>query len=661
MNVKPLRIFAGIAIASLLFAIACGGGSSSSTASNHVSPGSVHVIVNDDPTQDWATVGVKVLSVALVPQGGGAPVAVYTAPAPAPTINLLQLDQLGEIIGNASVPAGTYTSAQLTISANPGDVVLVSSADPDPGFDLGPGYTVQPANIRIQGATGSAGGLTVPLTINLQQPLTVAANTTNALDLEFDLAHPAFIVEHYPASASTPIWAINFNGPVRHHVVADLTRLILRHTLGQVTAVSSDNSTITITKDYATYPVPASGTETPIPGNISLNIQADSVNGTILYNADASPVTHTTIDNFSSVASTLAGKYVRIAARYQAGGTLVAVRIWYSSNFQNVWVSPEGHVVHVNNTTNVMSVTNENGIPVRVAITGNTQFFFRTPQNALADATPIGTGTAFFDGSLNGLPNLPRGFKVHVGVTDPLASTLTADTVDIEIARFDGAISAANTANFTYNRDFATAADDYTGTLPYIATAAANGTDANGNAITGFDWWYFTLPTLADTSLKTVNGPVPDFVTAVNAATGVLPVDGLSYSLWGDGATNLSDWYARDTIVVPTALPKGIVTAAGSWVTTPNGGSIVITPKNESAVTVELSTVSGSATLVYEVKNQSGVVTVTQEDLTTAAGLAAAKAALVTGTQVKAYAVPTATNTVAAYVLFYYDGNTLPQ
>lgn len=665
MNIKPLRVLAGIGIASLLFAIACGGGSSSSSTPNTPTStnGTIHTVVSDDPTQDWATVGVKVLSVALVPTGGGTPVTIYTAPSPAPTINLLQLDQLGEIIGNASVPAGSYSSAQITISANPGDVTLISSADPDPGFDLAPAYAVLPANIRIQGATGSAGSLTVPLTVNLQQPLTVTANTTNALDLEFDLAHPAFIVEHYPATASTPIWAINFNGPVRHHVIKDLTRFVLRHTLGQVTAVSSDNTSITITKDYATYPVPASGIETPIASNISLNVLADSVNGTILYDMDVNPVTHSTITSFSSLASTFAGKYVRIAARYQAGGQLVAVRIWYSSSFQNVWVSPEGHVVHVNDSTQIMRVTNENGIAVPVTITDSTQFFFRTPQNALSDTTPIGTGTAFFDGTNpGGLPNLPRGFKVHVGVTDPLATTsLTADTVDIEIARYDGAITNATTNNFTDTRVFATAADNYTGTLPYIASTTANGTDANGNAISGFEWWYFTLPTLADTSLNTVVSPVQDFVTTVDAATGVLNVDGLSYSMWGDGgATNTTDWYTRATILVPTSLPKGVITASGSWVTTPTGGSIIITPKGESATTVNLSTVPGSATLVYEVKNQSGVVTVSQMDLTNATTLATAEGMLVTGTQVKAYGVPTASG-VTAYVLFYYDGNILPQ
>ena len=113
MNVRSLRIIAGTGLTALLFSIGCGGGSSSSSlTATPATTGNVHVILSDDPTEDWATIGVKVLSVSLVPQGGGSPVVVYTAPSTPPMINLVQLDQLGEIIGNTSIQPGTYTSAQ---------------------------------------------------------------------------------------------------------------------------------------------------------------------------------------------------------------------------------------------------------------------------------------------------------------------------------------------------------------------------------------------------------------------------------------------------------------------------------------------------------------------------------------------------------------------
>jgi hypothetical protein len=96
-------------------------------------------MVSDASSDDWATIGVKILSIALVPQGGGTPVTVYTAPSPAPMVNLEQLDQIAEILGNVTVPVGTYTGATLTISGNPGDVALVVSADPEASFAGTPG------------------------------------------------------------------------------------------------------------------------------------------------------------------------------------------------------------------------------------------------------------------------------------------------------------------------------------------------------------------------------------------------------------------------------------------------------------------------------------------------------------------------------------------
>src|SRR5437868_7617955 len=131
--------------------IACGGGSSGGTGSAAVSAGgaqtaNVPVVVSDASSEDWATIGVKVLSISLTPQGGGTPVTVYTAAASAPMVNLEELDQLGEILGNVSIPVGTYTGATLTVAGNPGDVVLTAAADPEAGFGAAAGATIDPAN-----------------------------------------------------------------------------------------------------------------------------------------------------------------------------------------------------------------------------------------------------------------------------------------------------------------------------------------------------------------------------------------------------------------------------------------------------------------------------------------------------------------------------------
>ena len=119
------------------------------------------------------------------------------------------------------------------------------------------------------------------------------------------------------------------------------------------------------------------------------------------------PTRRSTITNFNSVASGLTGKFLRIAARYQSDGSLVAVRIWTSSSFNTVWLSPEGHVRHVLISSSALVVDNEDGQPVTVDVNGSTQFFFRAPANPAMDATPICTGVAC-------LNDLVRGFKVHI-------------------------------------------------------------------------------------------------------------------------------------------------------------------------------------------------------------------------------------------------------
>jgi hypothetical protein len=358
-----------------------------------------------------------------------------------------------------------------------------------------------------------------------------------------------------------------------------------------------------------------------------------------------------TLTSFSSVASSLSGKFVRVAARYQENGTLVAVRVWASSTFNTVWISPEGHVLHVNSSTNEVVVENEDGVPMPVTVGGNTQFFFRQPQDSLQDATPIATGTGFLAAK-----NLVRGFKVHVGVADITAVPMVASTIDIEIAKYDGLISAPNATDFVYTRNFRTAADDYTVTLPYISATTPNGKDATGNQIDGFKWWNFAYPTLADTGMNAVS----DFVSATNGSVNFggtvapMKVWGVSYVTWNDPA-NPNGWSARWTVLLPTPVPLGAVSTA--WASNSNGGTIAMSVAGgANAVTVNLSSVSGSATLVYQVDTTGGIVTITPQDLTSANGLATVSAALTTGTPVKAFGVPQADGTIKAYVLFYLTG-----
>ncbi len=643
------RMVLGAASAALVFfSIGCSSGSSSTNSNSGGSTppqqtGQVSLIVSDAPTDDWAIIGVKVLSIALTPQGGGNDVTVYTAPSPAPTINLLQLDQLNEILGNVTVPVGTYTAATITVSGNSSDVLLTASSDPEAGFAAAPGSTIPSSQIHVVNTQGSAGSLTVPVKLTLDSPLTVTSSQSNALDLEFDLAHPAFIVAHVPPSGGgTTLWAVNFNAACRHRPIHDITRLILRHHYGTVTAVSSDNSTLTFDKDYPVYP--PTSPETAITTTLPLSVFADSSNGTLYYDVDAK--TQATIHDFSTIASTIVNKYIRVAARYQNDGTLVAVRLWASSSFNSVWISPEGHVLHVNTNSDTLVVENELGIGVPLTVDANTLFFFRTPSNAQSDATAIGQGPAF-------LSNLVRGFKVHASVVDPLASPFVASSIDIEIARYDGTISGSNLSSFTYTRNFVHTNDDYTVTLPFISSSTPNGSDPQSGApITGFKWWNFTYPTIVDSGSNAIS----DFDNATNGSVnfggtvGLLNAAGETYAKWNDPAS-ANAWAAPSAVLIPTSTPLGTSATSysnGSFTFTVSGGT--------NAVPVNLSDTSGSATLVYQVDWSNGILTISPVDITTSAGQNTLTTNLVQGTPVKVFGIPQANGTIKCYVLSYFTG-----
>jgi len=63
--------------------VACGNSGSPSGTQNQSQNGRLALLMQDGSTEDWATIGVKVVSISLTPQGGGSPLTVFTAPTPA--------------------------------------------------------------------------------------------------------------------------------------------------------------------------------------------------------------------------------------------------------------------------------------------------------------------------------------------------------------------------------------------------------------------------------------------------------------------------------------------------------------------------------------------------------------------------------------------------
>ena len=150
---------------------------------------------------------------------------------------------------------------------------------------------------------------------------------------------------------------------------------------------------------------------------------------------------------------------------------------------------------------------------------------------------------------------------------------------------------------------------------------------------------------------------INDFVSATNGGVnfggtvGAVTAWGASYA--GGMIRPMPMAGARPVaILVPTPLPLGTVATAFA-----NMSFGLTVPGGTNAVTVDVGTTAGSATLVYQVDRTNGVVTISPIDVTTSAGLAALTSGLGAGTVVKAYGVPQADGTLKAYALTYFTGN----
>ena len=634
-----LRTAVTAALLTSLAACGGGGGAAGTVATPVAASMKTPLLIRDAADENWASVGVKVVSITLTQQGGGT-VSVY-APATPATVNLAQLDQVSNLVAG-SIPAGTYTGATITLAANPGDVTLTVAQDPESGFSATAGTQIPASQIVVNGASGGPGAQTVAINVTFESAVTVAASQSTPVELDFDLSHPAFVISHAEAAGVT-IYTISFNGgPVKRHPVRSVTDLVLRHFYGTVASVATDNTSLVLNRETPTLPIVSP--ETAVATGDTATILADATNGTLYYDLDAASTAPVNLMNFGSIASTVAGRQLRVQARYQADGSLVATRIFSSASFATVWQSPEGHVLRVDTAGNRLVVANESNTPVALTVDASTTFVL---PNQAANSPPIGTGTSF-------LANIQRGFKVHASVSS--ANPSLATIVEIQTAAFGGRIQNATATSFDYRADFRHHGDGYVVTLPYIDAATANGTDGNGQPVNGFKYWNFAYPTLMTTSTATTSATA-SFFAAVGGSVGFggvttpLYAKGATHAVWGDKAAP-AGWSAPWVDLVPTKLPLAFVstalTSTAFSVTSPGG----ITP-----VTIDYSTTAGSATLVYEVNRSQDHVTVTPHDIATSTGLAALTSGLTIGAPVKISGIPQADGTMKAYVITYFTGN----
>jgi hypothetical protein len=384
--IRKLLLSGGLAVIAL--SLACGGGGGGDATLSGSSP-TTNVFVVDAPSDTWSTVQVQVTHVALRNAADHTTTVVFSGAA---SINLVDLDSLGELLtATTALPANTsYDQATVTVNPDPSTITLIPA---------GGGVAVASNLIEVIGNSITVDLSAAPLAVQ-----TTPANGSNAVQLDFNLADPVFINQTPGGNV-----VVNFS-PVKHKPSPVHMSLIQLHrSVGTVASTSIANSTLTITK--AGQP---------------LTFTTDG--STLFYDTDSHPATA------GSLGGMAAGNAVMVASRLQDNGTLYAIRVWYCSPGTNAtrpvwWWSPEGHVSTVNTTADTMIVDNADGTPRHVSITAGTAFTYQRN-------TALGTGTAF-------LANVKPGFKVSIDVVDPLASPLVATSVNIERAVDGGYIDTA--------------------------------------------------------------------------------------------------------------------------------------------------------------------------------------------------------------------------
>ena len=173
----------GLSLAAL---VACGGGGSSTGASG-TTGGTVQaastgtaVVSLTDAAGDFQHYVVNVTSIQLKKADG---TVVETLPATT-QVDFAQLVNLSEIVSAAQVPAGTYTSASITLDYSSASIIVDNGA--------GGSITVPTANLLNGSATGTPAigstPITMALTLPTGQPLVVNKGTVSHLALDFTLS-----------------------------------------------------------------------------------------------------------------------------------------------------------------------------------------------------------------------------------------------------------------------------------------------------------------------------------------------------------------------------------------------------------------------------------------------------------------------------------------
>ena len=233
-------LLAGLALGATLALAGCGGSGSGSAslasgpsvsvnASTCSGCGTAAVSLTDAPG-DFVSYLVNVDSLSLTRSDG---TVVQIVPSSAPTqVDFAQLVNLSELVGAHEVPAGSYTSAQLTLDYSNATIVVSTAT----------GNVTVPAADLINGSTGSA--INAPITVNLSfgsNPLVINDGAVSNLAIDFNLT----------ASDTVDLTANPVTVTVNPVLTASLTPATTKdiHVRGALASVSATNSDYVVNVD----------------------------------------------------------------------------------------------------------------------------------------------------------------------------------------------------------------------------------------------------------------------------------------------------------------------------------------------------------------------------------------------------------------------------
>ena len=380
--------------AGLLIAPGC----SLSPSASSGTTGRVNVMVTDGPTDDWQEVTVVVKSISLGLTGSLSWTEVWAADPAVPDsgkINLVDLNGVDELLGQATIPVGTYDRMRIIIDTNPATMTLINND----------GMPIDPDNITVvdRGRRGD-------IRVDISPPITVVEGETTNLQVDFDLAHPMSIVDI--------TGNIFIDLRIRHKPLPRrIFHLQFARSIGTVAEKGASEFTLKTLR----------GKE------LKFNVNGD----TIYVDAD--------LRQSGSWDEMTVGKAALVASNMNSDGSLFARRIWYADDVKTLpRFTPEGLVRRVGPDW-IMVLHRKNDVTTNhrwdwrtflVYVDENTTWTFRGD-------VPMGTGTSV-------LQHIRRGYRVDVRLVDPSATPKVAAAINVHYAHDEGHVTGVTGSALTF-------------------------------------------------------------------------------------------------------------------------------------------------------------------------------------------------------------------